>query len=155
MIDDLIEPFVAATSSVFATMVGWEVTPGTPGTFEAQREYDLTSLIGLSGASTGVVMVHWAQSTALKAVGAMLGSEPAEVNADVIDTLGELTNMVAGSAKASLSPMFSNLALPIVLFGKNRELGMPKYIQPIRIPFDSPCGPFSLELDIKPPDARQ
>jgi chemotaxis protein CheX len=150
---NFVDPFIEATSSVFSTMIGWDVVAGAPEHRTHDEECELRSLIGLSGQASGVVMVQWTQNVAIKAAGAMLGSEPANVNADVVDTLGEITNMIAGAAKAKLSPMFSNLALPIVLVGKNGGVSLPKNVKPIRIPFESPNGPFSIEIDIKEPDA--
>ncbi len=39
------------------------------------------------------------QEVALAAATAFLGAPPENVNADVIDTVGELTNMIGGSSK--------------------------------------------------------
>jgi chemotaxis protein CheX len=146
------DSFVEATTSVFSTMLGWEVAAGTPDASNTDCECELRSLIGLSGQTSGVVLVQWDENVAKKAAGAMLGSEPTEINGDVIDTLGEITNMIAGAAKAKLSPLFSNLALPIVLVGKNHGVNVPKNVKPIRIPFQSPNGEFSIEIDIKEPE---
>jgi chemotaxis protein CheX len=148
------ESFVEATTSVFSTMLGWQVVAGAPEQRLTTDDCELRSLIGLSGQTSGVVMVQWDRNVALKAAGAMLGSEPADVDGDVVDTLGEITNMIAGAAKAKLSPLFSNLALPIVLVGKNGGVNFPKNVKPIRIPFQSPNGAFSIEIDIKEPEAN-
>lgn len=146
---DYVQPFVSSTVSVFSTMLGCELVPGEVTGSDRPTPHDLSGVIGLSGNATGVVIVHMNKQTAINATGAMLGSKPAEINEDVIDVVGELTNMIAGGAKAQLSQLFSNLALPMVLVGKDCEVEFCKKVQPLCIPFSSPWGPLSVEVEVK------
>lgn len=145
-----VEPLVASTMSVFSTMLGCELVAGAV-TDDATREgpHDVTGIIGMSGKMSGVVMIHISKDIALNITAAMLGGKPTEINADVIDAVGELTNMIAGGAKARLAPMFENLALPMVLVGGVGSIGFPSRTQPTCIAFTSPWGPLSVEIDVK------
>lgn len=146
---DYVQPFVSSTVSVFSTMLGCDVVPGEVVAGNRPAPHDLSGVIGLSGSSTGVVIVHLNKQTAINATGAMLGSPPKEINGDVIDVVGELTNMIAGGAKAQLSSLFSNLALPMVLVGKDCGLEFCKKVKPICIPFTSQWGPISVEVEVQ------
>ena len=52
----------------------------------------------------------------------MAQRKPIVIDGDVIDAVGELTNMVAGRAKAALEHLAMSLALPTVITGKNHVI---------------------------------
>ena len=146
-----VKPFMDSAMSVFSTMLKCQLTPGEPtDDFRREPDHDVTGIIGMSGKSTGVVMVHITKSIALNVTEAMLGVRPEGLNADVIDAVGELTNMIAGGAKAQLNPEFTNLALPMVLIGRN-GIELPSCTKPTCVPFDSPWGALSVEIDVREP----
>ena len=50
----------------------------------------------------------------------MLGAGPGEINGDVMDAIGELTNISAAQAKAQLEEYKLSIGLPTVICGKGR-----------------------------------
>ena len=82
----------------------------------------------------------------MKSTGVLLGIEKDSVDEDVIDAIGELTNMVAGAAKSELEVLQMSLSLPMVIMGKNVMVGFDKEIRPLVIPFDCQWGELSLEI---------
>lgn len=146
---ELINPFVSATHDVFQTMLGCELARGP---LSLKREhaptYEVSGLIGVGGKCRGMVVVSVSRGTAIGAAEAMLGSRPEELNGDVMDAIGELTNMIAGAAKTQLEPYCLTLGLPTVLCGKVHTIRFPPETPPIVIPFDSALGPVCVEVGL-------
>jgi len=144
-----INPFVVSIKSVFSTMLGCEITRGE--LFVKDRphpHHDVSGVIGLSGKATGSVVLGLSEETALAVTEAMLEERPPEVNADVVDAVGELTNMIAGGAKAQLEQLALSISLPSVITGKTHSVKFPSRLTPICIPFDCPLGNVVLEVGL-------
>ena len=140
---ELINPFIASTVNVFSTMLGCPLTRGTLQLRENgfMPEFEINGIIGLSGSMSGTVIISMQTQVALNATEAMLGSRPPDVNADVIDAVGEIANMVAGAAKSRLESFNLSLSVPTVIVGKNTRIGFTSKVGPICIPYESPWGP--------------
>ena len=109
----------------------------------------LTSMIGLAGDFKGFLAINCPEQTAKGITGAMLGMEVDEINEDVQDAIGEITNMVAGSMKAFLAGdhVDTELAIPTTVIGKSiRAAGQPGGKQ-LAILFATPVGEFSIALN--------
>jgi len=146
---EYINPFIASLNNTFQTMLGCDVRRGTislksdhfPG-------YEISGIIGLSGRAIGTVVLSLSESLALKAASSMLLSEQTEINADVVDAVGELTNMVAGSAKAELEEYELMSSLPSIITGKRHAICFPSNVSPICVPFETDWGPLTLEVGL-------
>jgi chemotaxis protein CheX len=146
---EYINPFITAASQAFQTMLGHEIRRGMPVLKEdADLQFEISGVIGLSGSAVGTVVLSFSENVALQAAGTMLMMEMTEINADVIDAVGELTNMVAGAAKAQLEHLKLSISLPNVITGKGHEVRFPSNVRPIVIPFDSDWGPLTLEVGL-------
>lgn len=144
---EYINPFVAATQDVFRTMLNCALVRGPLGVKEAHTpEHEVSGMIGLSGVCRGMVVVSIGRDTAMSVAEIMLGTRPAELNADVIDAVGELTNMVAGAAKTKLEEFRLTIGLPTVICGKNQTILFPSGTLPIVIPFESQIGPVCVQV---------
>lgn len=122
------------TKDVFATMLGLEVSeaPGVGERTPEERE-GLVALIGFSGAYTGNCMVNCSRSLACKLASSMLLEEYQAVNGEVMDALGEISNMIFGNVKSDLEEHLGplQLSLPSVVAGQNlsvRSLANPSWI---------------------------
>lgn len=146
---EYINPFLNAAISVFNTMLGTSLTRGEPflknGT---QPNHEVSGIIGLSGKAKGMVVLSLSREAALSAAGIMLDSQLKEINTDVADAVGELTNMIAGAAKAKLEHLEMNVSLPTVITGRTHCIDFPKHTLPICIPFDCKWGPVTVEVGI-------
>jgi chemotaxis protein CheX len=143
--------FVDATTSVFDTMLGAAITP-REAMFgnRVVPPHDISGMIGLSGDAKGIVTLSLSRDVALGATEAILGERPADLDATVADTVGELTNMIAGMAKGRLSGTL-NMSLPSVVTGPNHNIEFPSGVDPVQITFDSPWGPAVLEFGFVEP----
>jgi len=146
---DCINPFLTSTINVFRTMVGCELTRGEPFRLKgAQPAHEISGIIGLSGKAIGTVVLSLGRRVALSATGAMLGETPPDLNADVVDAIGELTNIIAGGAKAQLEQFEMSVTLPSVIMGRNHTVAFPRGITPIAIPFNCEWGPVCVQVGL-------
>jgi chemotaxis protein CheX len=146
---EYINPFLSAAVSVFSTMLRTELSRGEPFLkTNAQPKHDVSGMIGLSGKARGMVVLSMSREVALGAAGTLLGEVQTEINADVADAVGELTNMVAGAAKAQLDHLQMSVGLPTVITGKAHCIEFPKNTTPICIPFDCIWGAVAVEVGI-------
>ena len=149
---EFINPFIIAVSKTLETMAGCKVVREPP---QVKREksalFPVSGIIGLSGSVVGTVVLTMSEALALKCASAMLMEEFKEFNADVFDAVGELTNVIAGNAKAQLEEYKLSLSLPNVIYGKDAELRFPEKCQPISIPFQTDFGPMAIEIGFTEP----
>ncbi len=112
---------VNVVQEVFSSMLALEVSPldSAPATATSRR---VSATVGIAGEWNGTVTLQCEAETACRLAGAMLAMDPfPEVDDDVKDVLGELTNIVAGNIKGIL-PGCSSLSLPCVVDGSDYSL---------------------------------
>jgi chemotaxis protein CheX len=81
----------------------------------------------------------------------MLMEPPKEkIDEEVVDAVGELTNMICGGAKAQLAKMNLkfNLATPTMVVGKGVEITHYSDAPTIVIPFKTESGDFVIEANL-------
>ena len=88
------------------------------------------------------------REVALCATEAMLMERPAEIDETVVDAVGELTNMIAGAAKAQLEKFAMSVSLPSVITGKGHSVEFPSGSPRICIPFESDWGLLDVEIGL-------
>lgn len=146
---DYINPFISSLVNTFETMLSCPLTRGqlylkTNDT----KLHEVSGIIGLSGQAQGTVVLSLEQSVALQATATLLMCETSEINSDVVDAVGELTNMVAGSAKAQLTEYKLSISLPGVIKGQGHEVCFPSDVTPICVPFTCPWGNLKIEVGL-------
>jgi chemotaxis protein CheX len=146
---EFINPFVLSTQNVFKTMLGKSLTRGN---LCLNQDMPLTQevigMIGLCGQCQGMVAFSIGHATAMKATELMIGAPVAELNSDVMDTVGELTNMIAGAAKTQLAAFNMSISLPTVICGQSNTISFPTGSAPIVIPFESDIGPICIKVGL-------
>ena len=146
-----INPFISAVINTFQTMLSCEARRGALAVKQDSRAaHEVSGVIGLSGKAVGTVVVSFSTPVALKAASTMLMMESTKIDDDVLDAVGELTNMVAGAAKAELEEFNMQVSLPNVITGPAHEVHFPSEVTPIGIAFDTDWGPLSLEVGLTP-----
>ena len=145
---DYINPVIAGLEEVFDKMLNCKVERKGIGLMENnQALYPVSGIIGISGKGVGTVVLSMQQSVALKAARVMLMTEDiTEIDDDVLDAVGELTNMVCGDAKAKLAQYQLSISLPNILCGDNCRLYFPRNSSPISIPFQCEWGLLALQI---------
>ncbi|MBI5864421.1 MAG: chemotaxis protein CheX [Planctomycetes bacterium] len=147
-----INPFIESLCSVFQTMLSVSPrrdkirVPNAPENLENTGRV-LTSIVGISGAASGVVALRFPVDTALKLTERFLGANFSDVNNENIDAISELANMVAGSAKAKfeLDPA-PQLSLPSVIEGRGYRVRYPAKAAWLEVPFSTDAGDFVMEV---------
>lgn len=155
---DYINPFIQSASNVFETMLGCEIKrQGLALKQNNTPTYEVTAVIGLSGKVSGSVVFSLSKNVAFQVVDSMLGMQVDEVQADVVDAVGEIANMIAGGAKVGLSEYQLSLGLPNVVVGKNHSIHFPGNVTPLCIGFNTPWGPMVMEvgLDLSSEQSQQ
>ncbi len=117
--------------------------------------HEVTGVIGLSGKATGMVVVSFSETLALRSAAALLLADTWEIDDDVIDAVGELTNMIAGGAKAELPQWQMSLSTPSVIVGGAHTVRFPSTIDPVCMSFDTDWGPLALEIGLSVPSTSE
>lgn len=146
-----INPFITSLNNAFQTMLSCPVERGEVALKSGSTpKYEISGVIGLSGKAVGTVVLSLSTPVALKAASTMLLYDAKTIDADVIDAVGELTNMVAGGAKAQLEEYDLMVSLPNVITGKDHEVRFPSNVTPISVSMHTPWGPLVLEVGLVP-----
>ena len=144
---DYINPVIGALEDAFETMLGSPVHRTGLGLKENNVAlYPVSGIIGISGQAIGTIVLSMSHQVAQKAAGTMLMMEINKTNDDVLDAVGELTNMIAGGTKAKLEEFQLQMSLPNVLCGENCRLHFPLHSHPLAIPFSCEWGNLALEI---------
>ncbi|QDU25710.1 CheY-P phosphatase CheX [Anatilimnocola aggregata] len=146
---DYINPFISALVNTFETMLSCQLTRGPLYLRGHETQlHDVSGVIGLSGHAQGTVVLSLEKQVALQAAATLLLCETTELNDDVVDAVGELTNMVAGSAKAKLEEYQLSISLPSVILGAGHLVRFPSDVTPICVPFTCPWGALKIEVGL-------
>ena len=148
---EYINPFIASLKNTFRTMLACEARRSDISLKpDGRATHSVSGVVGLSGKAVGTVVLSLSEQVALKAASTLLLTEATRINDDVLDAVGELTNMVAGGAKAKLEDLDLMASLPNVITGRNHEIHFPSNVTPICISFDTQWGKLSLEVGMAP-----
>jgi len=148
---EYINPFISSLTNAFRTMLGCEVRRREISVKSNHSpRHEISGVIGLSGRAVGTVVLSLSESVALKAASTLLMSEATEINDEVVDAVGELTNVVAGGAKAQLAEFQLSVSLPNVVTGRGHEVRFPSDVIPICVAFDSDWGSLAVEVGFSP-----
>jgi chemotaxis protein CheX len=140
---DLVAAMKAATVEVFSTMLSMEITAGEilkEHTVSAANISGVVSIVGLAGIWSGTGGVACSGTLACKLSSQFLMTEYDSVNDDVLDAIGELTNMIIGNVKTALEERLGPMGLstPTVIFGRNFQTRSARSHEWTVIPFE--CG---------------
>jgi chemotaxis protein CheX len=113
--------------------------------------WDLTGLLGLAGQAQGVIAIRLNQSLVaglLAGSGVAAGGdeERSQLEAGLV---GEMTNIVAGSAISAIRGLDMEIAPPVVIRGPHHKIGWPAIAPVVALSFKLPGGGFELDLCIK------
>ena len=150
---ELINPFLSSTKNVIETMAQTKVDPKQPKLKGDKATYgEITGIIGMvSDTISGCMVVSFSESCILKIVANMLMEEPKKkIDSEIVDAVGELTNMICGGAKAQLSKLNHKfeLATPTMVVGKGVDISYYSDAPTIVIPFTTANGNFVVEANL-------
>lgn len=149
---EYINPFLNATMNVIQTMAMTPVTVGKPALKEGNLSFGtVTGVIGLGSDNVqGNMVVSFDEAAILAIVSRMLYEEFSEVDHQVSDAVGEITNMICGGAKKELAEVGIKIvmATPITIVGEGIEIRELGSVPAISIPFTTEEGKFVVEASL-------
>jgi chemotaxis protein CheX len=149
---NLVNPFIHATVTVLETMASTKANPGKPFLKKDKiARGDVTGIIGITGEATGTISVTFDQGSILGVVSKMFGEPLTEINAEIADAVGELTNMISGQARRKLEEIGRKFeaAIPSVVTGKDHEVNHITSGPIVAVPFTTDGGKFTIEICIE------
>lgn len=149
---EFINPFLDSTINVLKVQAGVEANAGKIYLKKTNEPLlgDVSGVIGIVSENfTGAVVISFPEKTFLKVMSGMLGEEYLELNQDILDGAGEITNIIFGQAKVILNEKGYGIktALPSVVHGKDHSVNSRDTSgQSIVVPFSSNSGNFFVEI---------
>jgi chemotaxis protein CheX len=127
-----IDMLVDSTRDVFEKMILRQLTFGVPIEGDALRpRSNVVATVSFAGSESGVVVFYSTIDAANEIAGALLGMEPAEVNGEMPDAIGEVTNMIAGAFRTRMTEAGHPwvISIPTVTVGSDFYT---KYVSDVR-----------------------
>jgi chemotaxis protein CheX len=148
----LINPFIKATLNVISTMSNINPKAGKPTVKTSSDAWGIvTGVIGMAGQDVmGNLVISFDEASILEIVSAMLMENFQDINQDVVDAVGEITNMICGGAKKDLSELglHIEMATPVMMIGKGLELAQFSKAPVISLQFLTQKGAFVVESNL-------
>ena len=149
MMQRLIGHLVKSTQEVFETMVFESVALGTPIEGEALRpRSNVVGQVAFTGKASGIVAFYSTLDTAKSIVGSMLGTTPDQVDGELPDAIGEISNMIAGAFRSQVTSDGHpcDIAIPTVTVGSDFYTKPVANCQRVLCPFKFRGGEVFVEL---------
>ena len=148
---DFINPFITATRQMMQTMAG--IKEFKKAELKAEHEltssYDVSAVIGLTGSAKGTIVLSFSEAIALEILARLVGEKVTVFDKDTCDAVGEMVNIIAGSASAALSrgtKTLINRSIPSVVLGRGHVIHHPANIPCINIYFQTEIGDFAMQV---------
>ncbi len=151
---------VKSTVEVFKTMMSMKIVAGDIVVEKVQpRKAEVIGSIGVAGFLSGSISVFLGNDLARTASCKLLMMEdPSEVGEeDLVDAIGELTNMIGGSIKTELfqkTPLF-DISIPSVYVGADLTRRTISNDLCFLVPFEYEGAPFSVEFLMITADSKE
>jgi chemotaxis protein CheX len=153
MDESIVMAFSQAAKSTFRDMFGLGATESESRELSASEDHgwDLTGLVGLAGQAQGVIAIRLTQSLiagllAGSGVAAGGDEERRQLEGGLV---GEITNIIAGSAISAINGLDIQIAPPVVVRGPNHKIGWPAIAPVVALTFALPSGGFEVDLCIR------
>ena len=144
-----INPFIVSCRTVCDMMIHVPITLGKPYLRQYQGPHmSVSAIIGFGGSITGSVVIRLSLPVAIALASGLIGAPIPGLNADGVDALGEIANMIAGHAKKDLPGGLATLSVPSVILG-DHKVEHPSGVPVIVIPCETPLGAFLIEVAIQ------
>jgi chemotaxis protein CheX len=152
-----INPFLDGAKEVLKTMAFIDATPGKAYLKKGDMAHgDVSGIIGITGDAIGSLAVSFHTNCICGIVSSMLGETHTEPTREVLDAVGELTNMISGVARTHMEKNGLSVyaAIPSVVVGVGHTINHILKAPSIVIPFSTPQGDFVIDVCIKPTQAH-
>ena len=107
----------------------------------------VSASIAFSGDVAGWLCLGFSEAGILSVVGKMFGEAPARIDDDVVDSTGELVNIICGEARRALSEQGLGITAGIPQTARGAQ--EPPQGAPAFVPFDTPDGTLCLAVAVE------
>lgn len=147
-----INPFIESTLRSLEMMAGIKAEKaGLELREDLITTYDISSIIGLTGETSGSIIISVPAKLACRIASNMLMEEVTSLNQSVEDAIGEIGNIVVGDARRSLiqDGHQLNISVPTVVVGAGHKISRSSSVPCIGIPFSTEFGDFEVNVGIQ------
>jgi chemotaxis protein CheX len=149
--EELMGPFIKSAQRTFSSMLGLDVQAENISVRENDDDShaSISGIVGLSGDIQGVVVLEYPLATSLTMVSKFIGEEFTEIDDDVADAIGEITNIIAGYAKKDMFGLNVSIGLPTVVEGSDYAVHLAKGTPVLCAAMTSAAGDFIIAVSMK------
>ncbi|MGA2081180.1 MAG: chemotaxis protein CheX [Holophaga sp.] len=147
-----INPFIESTLRSLDMMAGIQAEKaGLELKEDLITTYDVSAIIGLTGETSGSIIISMPQQLACRIASNMLMEEIATINKNVEDAIGEIGNIVVGDARRALiqDGHSLNISIPTVVIGAGHKISRSGDVPCIAIPFTTQFGQFEVNVGLR------
>jgi chemotaxis protein CheX len=144
-----INPFLYGTVEVLSKMAFMQPVAGKPfAKTDDTACGDVSGIIGMTGDAIGSLALTFSEKCIIYIVDKMLGEAHKEINKEVLDAVGELTNMISGASRKLMEKdgLTVFAAIPTIVYGKAHTVRHVIKGPSIVIPFQTDGGTFVIDV---------
>jgi chemotaxis protein CheX len=148
---EYINPFIAAARSVIESVLGAKPGVGAPSVSHSSETCQECNVIfGVTGHVQGQVVFGMSTATAQKIAAKMLGQESCAFDTLAASAIGELGNMISGSALQQLyaKGLVCDITPPTMIRGTNVNIDV-MTIPAVAVPLNTEQGPFNITIALQ------
>jgi len=146
----LVNPFIEGTLHILDTTALVKVKPEPPFLKEDTVHHgDISGLLTVDGDLEATVAISFTEKSILGIVSAMFGEEMTEINEEITDAVGEISNMIAGHVTTKIGELGKKVKVKFVrvVTGRTEEiLHTEAGSHVVGIPFRTTKGKVLLEI---------
>ncbi len=148
----LVNPFIEGALYILDTTASVKARPEPVFLKKNSRSLgDITGMLNMEGDVIGSIAVGFDKNCILGVVSAMFGEEMSEMNEEIDDAVGEISNMVAGQVTTKMAEIGKKVKIKLtrVISGENHTVehsGTGSHV--LAIPFKTTKGRFFLEVNV-------
>ena len=118
----LVNPFIEGTLHILDTTAFVKVKPEDPFLKKnSKNQGDISGVIKIAGDLEGTAAISFSKKSILGIVSAMFGEEMTEINEEINDAVGEISNMVAGHVTTKLAEMDKKVSVKFNAIAQGRD----------------------------------
>lgn len=146
----LVNPFIEGTLHILDTTALVKVNPLEPYIKKSPiAQGDISGLLEITGDLTGSASISFTRQSILGIVSAMFGEEMTELNEEINDAVGEISNMVAGHVTTKIGELNKKVKVKFkeIKKGKNHVIDHVEGGETVvAIPFKTTKGKVIIEV---------
>ena len=147
-----VNPFIEATLRTLSMMANIKAErAGLELKEEHITAYEISSIIGITGETSGSIIISMPEMLACQIASNMLMETITTMNRDVEDAIGEIGNILVGDARRTLiqEGHSLNISIPSVILGAGNRISRPGNVPCIALPFTTEFGAFEVNVGLK------